>query len=96
MFNPFKKFETTVFVVGAVAGAVGLQVLKSKKVRDFAVSTIAKGISVKDAFSEEVANLKEEAADMCAEAKKKAQDDADYFWDEEFEDEFEDEEDEII
>ncbi len=69
MFKCLKK-ECTLLVLGGAAAGVGImQFLKSKTFRNIAVGTVAKGISIKDSAMEEYNNIKEEAEDICAEAK---------------------------
>lgn len=60
------------FLGGALVGAVGMQAMKSEKVRNVLVSGLAQGIVLKDAVMEQVGNLKDEAVDICADAKEKA------------------------
>lgn len=73
MLQFFGAMRTTAFVGGAIVGAVGAQVLKSETVRNVAVAGMAKGYMMKDSMMEYLANMKEEADDICAEAKAKAQ-----------------------
>ncbi len=72
MLNWMTKEKNIIFAVGAVTGAVLCSVLKTKKVRKFAVKTLAKGMMLKDNVSEEVCNIREEADDICNEAKAMA------------------------
>lgn len=73
MFEWLKKEKTLYFIGGAVAGLAGLKVLKAKKTREITVQTIAKGMTLKDELMEEIANIREEADDICNEAKEVAQ-----------------------
>ncbi|MFI3200603.1 MAG: DUF6110 family protein [Eubacteriales bacterium] len=73
MFDFGKKDNAIIFVAGIVSGLVGLKVGKSKKMRDFVVKTLAKGMMVKDSVVEEYTNIREEADDICEEAKNLAQ-----------------------
>lgn len=59
-----------VFVAGAVAGVLGMKLAKTDKARKVAVKGIAKGMMVKDCTMEHVANLREEAEDVCNEARE--------------------------
>lgn len=67
--NYFKKENGLLFLGGAITGIFALQFLKSKTFHDLAVNTVAQGISLKDSATEEYINIKEEAEDICAEAK---------------------------
>ncbi len=69
MSDLFKKDNLLIFVGGIVTGIVGLKVVKTKKVRDAAVKTLAQGMMTKDCVVEEYTNIREEAEDICAEAK---------------------------
>ncbi|MFI3253883.1 MAG: DUF6110 family protein [Eubacteriales bacterium] len=64
--------KLTTFAVGAVTGAITVKVLGSQTARKFAVNTLAKGYQIKDAANEKYQNIKEEAQDICAEAKAEA------------------------
>lgn len=72
MFDYLKKEHTLLVLGGAAAGVGILQFLKSQTFRNLAVGTVAKGISIKDSAMEEYNNIKEEAEDICAEAKSVA------------------------
>ncbi len=67
------KEKNIIFAAGAVAGVVLFNVLKAKPVRKLAVNALAKGMMLKDSVSEEVNNIREEADDLCSEAKTAAQ-----------------------
>lgn len=69
MYDWFKEEKVLCFIGGVVAGLVGFKVLKAKKTREFAVQALANGMMVKDEIMEEVANIREEADDICNEAK---------------------------
>ena len=81
MKHYFEKECRNVFAVGACFGVVVLAFLKTKKARELAVKGVANSIMIKDKVMENVANIKEEAEDICAEAKKVAQDDCDCCYD---------------
>lgn len=66
-----------VFAGGIVTGLLGLHFIKTKKARELAVKTVAQGFIVKDAVMEEVSNIREEAEDICAEAKARAKGECD-------------------
>lgn len=69
MYEWMKKEKTLCFIGGAIAGLVGLKVVKAKKTRELTVKAIAKGMTMKDCLMEEAANMREEAEDICNEAK---------------------------
>lgn len=73
MIHILKNVKTATFLGGAVVGAVALPVLKSKVVREVAVSALSKGISVKNMAEAQWATMREEAEDLCAEAAFKAE-----------------------
>ncbi len=77
MINRVSKETGIIFAIGAVAGAALLTFLKTKSARDLAVKGLAKGMMVKDCVIEEVANIREEADDICNEAKSVAKADCD-------------------
>ncbi len=69
------KERGLIFAAGATAGLAVLKVLKTKKARDIAVKSVASTIMLKDKVLENVANIREEAEDICAEAKCVAKND---------------------
>lgn len=69
MFDRFKKDCWICVAAGAVAGIVGMKLVKTDKARKMAVQTIAYGMMAKDCAMEEVANLREEAEEICCEAR---------------------------
>lgn len=73
MFNFWKKENGYVFLGGMALGMAVLQFIKSKAFHKLAVTTVAQGIALKDSATEEYLNIKEEAEDICAEAKTVAQ-----------------------
>ena len=75
MFEFMKKEKNIIFAAGAVFGMFAIKMAQTKKARELAVKGIAKGIQIKDGFMEEVENIKEEALDICEEAKKVAKND---------------------
>ncbi|WP_249028702.1 DUF6110 family protein [Tannockella kyphosi] len=77
MFGFFKEEKVALFLGGVVAGIAGLQVAKTKKARELTVQGIAQGIILKDTVMEEVTNLREEAEEICNEAKALAKKDCD-------------------
>ncbi len=75
MINWITKERKWIFAAGAVAGAAVLGFLKTKKARELAVKGVAGGIMLKDKVLETAVNIKEEADDICAEAKEVAKND---------------------
>lgn len=73
MFDWFEKEKAIIFGAGVVAGLVGLKIAKCPKARAYAVKGLAKGMQAKDAVMEEVTNMRQEAEDICSEAKVMAQ-----------------------
>lgn len=69
MDNFFKKDNILIFAGGIIAGVVGSKLIKTQKVRNAAVKTLAQGMIAKDCVVEEYTNIREEAEDICAEAK---------------------------
>ena len=65
----FGKECKIVFVIGTFIGAGFFAFSKTKKARELAVKGVAGGMMLKDKILESAANLKEEADDICAEAK---------------------------
>lgn len=69
MSDLFKKDNLIIFAGGIITGLIGLKVAKTDKVRTAVVKTLAKGMMAKDCAVEEYTNIREEAEDICAEAK---------------------------
>ncbi|MFI3209086.1 MAG: DUF6110 family protein [Eubacteriales bacterium] len=69
MSDFFKKENLIIFAGGIVTGIVGLKVAKNEKTRKVIVKTLAQGMMTKDCVVEEYTNIREEADDICAEAK---------------------------
>ena len=72
MFKVLTKERKTIFVAGAATGLAVWSFLKTKTARKIAVKGVANGIMLKDKIMENVANIREEADDICAEAKQVA------------------------
>ncbi len=72
MLDCFKKDCISCFAVGAVAGILGLKLVKTEKARNLAVQGIAQGMMAKDCAMEELTNLREEAEEICREAREVA------------------------
>ncbi|MFI3173248.1 MAG: DUF6110 family protein [Eubacteriales bacterium] len=69
MSDLFKKENLIIFAGGIVTGIVGLKVAKTEKARTTVVKALAQGMMTKDCVVEEYTNIREEAEDICAEAK---------------------------
>ncbi len=69
MLKWITKERKWIFAAGAATGVAVFGLLKTKKVRDLTVKGVAGGIMIKDKILETTANIKEEADDICAEAK---------------------------
>ncbi len=75
MLHWITKERKVIFAAGAAVGVAVLGLLKTKKARQLAVQGVAGGIMLKDKVLENVANIREEAEDICAEAKNVAKSD---------------------
>lgn len=73
MYDWMKKEKNIFLALGLAAGIVIPKILTAQKTRDFAVLSLAKGMMLKDSVMEEVANIREEADDICEEARFLAQ-----------------------
>lgn len=62
-------------LAGAAVVLVGGKLLKSKAAHDAAVNITAWGMQLKDNISESLRNVRDEAADICDEAKRKNESD---------------------
>lgn len=60
------------FYSGILVTIIGGKLLKTDTVRKMTVNTVAKGIMIKDSVLEEYNNIKDEAEDICNEAKEVA------------------------
>ena len=60
------------FLGGAAAALVGVKVAKSPKTRAACVAGLAKGMQLQQDARVALQNMKEDAQDLCAEAKEKA------------------------
>lgn len=66
------------FILGAAAVIVGEKVLKNNKTREMAVNGVAKAMKFYSDTNAAIQNIKEEATDICYEAKlKEAEEDMD-------------------
>ena len=59
------------FAAGVAAAVIGKKVMKNPKTRELCVSGLAKGMQFKEDAQEALKNMKEDAEDLCYEAKAK-------------------------
>lgn len=67
-----KNEKILYFVGGIVAAALGAKAMKSTKVREACVKGLAKGMQLQQNAQETLQNMKEDAADLCHDAKQQA------------------------
>ena len=67
-----KKDRVCSFIAGAVAATAGVKALKSEKARTFAVKAMAKGMQFQQDAVSAFETIKEDAIDLCQEAKMRA------------------------
>ena len=72
MTNIFKNPKFLCALGGAAAVIVGKKILTAKKTRQLAVSGLAKGIKLSHDAKEVFQNMKDEASDICYDAKTEA------------------------
>ena len=72
MFNLFKREKLICALGGAAAVIIGKKVITSKKTRQLAVTGLAKGMKLTHDAKEAFQNMKDEAADICYDAKAEA------------------------
>lgn len=65
------------FAGGVAAALVGAKVAKSPKTRELCVAGMAKGMKLQQDAQVTFQNMKEDAQDLCYEAKAKAQEEED-------------------
>ncbi len=70
MKNIFKEDKFWCVVAGAAGIIIGKKVICSKKTRQFAVTGLAKGMKFTHDAKTVFQNMKDEAEDMCYEAKE--------------------------
>ncbi|MGM9936611.1 MAG: DUF1490 domain-containing protein [Candidatus Ornithomonoglobus sp.] len=69
-----KDCRVICFAAGAAAALIGKTILKSEKTRELCVSGLAKGMRFKEDAQEALRNMKEDAEDLCYEAKSRLND----------------------
>ena len=72
MLNLFKHEKLICALGGAAAVIIGKKVITSKKTRQLAVTGLAKGMKLTHDAKEAFQNMKDEAADICYDAKAEA------------------------
>lgn len=72
MLSCFKNEKLWCAIGGAVAVIVGKKILTAKKTRQLAVSGLAKSMKLQSDAKEIFQNMKDEAADICCDAKVEA------------------------
>ncbi|MCM1529821.1 MAG: hypothetical protein NC093_07480 [Alistipes sp.] len=72
MKNFWKNEKLWCAIAGAATVIIGKKVLTSKKTRELAVSGLAKGMKLQNDAKEAFQNMKDEAADICYDAKAEA------------------------
>ena len=72
MLNSFRCEKLICALSGAAAVIIGKKVITSKKTRQLAVTGLAKGMKLTHDAKEVFQNMKDEAADICYDAKAEA------------------------
>ena len=72
MKNLFKNQKFLCALGGAAAVIIGKKIVTAKKTRELAVSGLAKGMKLTHDAKEVFQNMKDEAADICFDAKAEA------------------------
>lgn len=69
IFRCMQHQKTCGFIGGILTATVGVSIAKSKPVRKLVVNALAKGMQLQEDTKLTLQTLKEEAEDICAEAK---------------------------
>ncbi len=72
LLDCIKNEKVLCFVGGVLAATYGVKAVKSEKTRKVCVSGLAKCIKLQNDAQEAFKNMKEEAEDICYDAKKEA------------------------
>ena len=72
MLKVFKNEKLWCAVAGAAAVIVGKKILKADKTRSLAVTGLAKGMKLKSDAQSALRSMKDEASDICYDAKVEA------------------------
>lgn len=67
-----KSGKVLSFIGGAAAATLGVKALKSEKTRELCVKGLAKGMKLQKDAQEVYQNMKEDASDLCHEAREEA------------------------
>lgn len=70
-FDCLKSCKALCFAAGALTVVVGKKIVKNPKTRELCVSGLAKGMQIKESACETLKNLKEDAEDICCDAKER-------------------------
>lgn len=70
--NVWKNEKLWCAIAGAATVIIGKKIITSKKTRQLAVSGLAKGMKLQNDAKEVFQNMKDEAADICYDAKTEA------------------------
>lgn len=73
-FDRLKDCRVLCFAGGIAAAIVGKKILKCEKTREICVTGLAKGLKFKEDAQETLKNMKEDAEDLCYEARNKLND----------------------
>ena len=74
MFNKILNNEKALFFIGGVVcGAIGIKFLKSECCRKMCVKGLAQGMRLQKEATEAFQNMKEDAADICHDAKNQCE-----------------------
>jgi len=65
----FENEKVLCFFGGIAAATLGVKALRSNKTRDLCVKGLAKGMKLQKDAQESLQNMKEEASDICFDAK---------------------------
>lgn len=72
MSNLFKNKNFWCVVAGAAGVIIGKKIIESPKTRELTVNGIAKGMKLHNDAKEAIQNIKDEAADICYDARTEA------------------------
>ena len=72
MLKCFKNEKLWCVVGGAVAMVIGKKIVTAKKTRQLAVSGLAKGMKLQSDAKATFQNMRDEASDICCDAKEEA------------------------
>lgn len=72
MLNCLKDERVLSALAGAAAVIIGKKILKAPKTRELAVKGLAQGMKLKHDAQETFQNMKDEASDLCNDAKSEA------------------------